>query len=337
MPLTIRRLLLPAAALAAVLLVAACGGGSNDSSGPGNSNVASPIKSRYLPIVISDDLAVGEQRFQVGLIDQGADGGGATPVNGATLHFDFRLRNDDGSMTEKFRTDPEAVTITRSYTHTHEDGTVETHEAGETGVYVAYVTFDTAGIWDVQVTGTLPDGASIVGEGEQPAAPFFQVNQASYGLAVGDPAPASKQTLLSDVADIKSIDTSQNPIPEEHNMTIADAVASGKPTVIAFATPAFCISQLCGPTKEIFDGLYEKYKAQANFIHVEPYDVDRVRAGECQNLGDCVVPAMNDFKLQSEPWVFIIDAQGKVAAKYDSIVSEKELEQGLLAVLLPGA
>ena len=116
-------------------------------------------------------------------------------------------------------------------------------------------------------------------------------------------------------------------------MTIADAIVSEKPTVIAFATPAFCITQLCGPTKEIFDGLYEQYKDQANFIHIEPYDVDRVRAGECQNLGDCVVPALNDFRLSSEPWVFIIDAQGKIAAKYDGVVSEDEMEQGLLKVL----
>lgn len=320
------------ALLVVLALLAACGGGDDSGDdGPGNSPVASPIESRYLPVVISSDLAVGEQRFQAGLIDQE---GGTTPVAGAKLHFKFYLLNTDGkSATERFDAEPEAVTITKTYTHTHEDGTVEKHEAGETGVYITYVTFDTAGFWGVEVTGTLADGTSIVGDGEEPTRPFFQVSEKSAGLAVGDPAPASRQTLVSDVADIRSIDTSLDPIPEEHNMTIADAIVSGKPTVIAFATPAFCVTQLCGPTKEIFDGLYEQYKDQANFIHIEPYDVDRVRAGECQNLGDCVVPALNDFRLSSEPWVFIIDAQGKIAAKYDGVVSESEMERGLLKVL----
>jgi hypothetical protein len=323
--------------LVVLALVAGCGGGDdNGDDGPGNSPVATPIGSRYYPIVISSDLAVGEQRFQVGLIDQGDDGTGQTPVAGAQLHFKFYLLNTDGqTATERFDAEPEAVTIMKTYTHTHEDGTVETHEAGETGVYITYVTFDTAALWGVEVSGTLADGTSIVDDGNDPVRPFFQVSEKSAGLAVGDPAPASRQTLASDVADIRSIDTSLNPIPEEHNLTIADAIVSGKPTVIAFATPAFCITQLCGPTKEIFDGLYEQYKGQANFIHIEPYDVDRVRAGECQNLGDCVVPALNDFRLDSEPWVFIVDAQGKVAAKYDGVVSENEMEQGLQKVLSP--
>lgn len=327
------------ALLVGLALMAGCGGGDDSGDdGPGNSPVASPIESRYLPVVISEDLAIGEQRFQVGLIDQGEDRREQTPVASADLHFKFYLLNTDGqTATERFDSDPEAVTIAKSYTHTHEDGTVETHEAGDTGVYISYVTFDTAGFWGVEVTGTLADDTSIVGEGEEPTRPFFQVSEKSAGLAVGDPAPSSTQTLVGDVADIRSIDTSVNPIPEEHDMTIADAIVSGKPTVIAFATPAFCVTQLCGPTKEIFDGLYEQYKDQANFIHVEPYDVDRVRAGECRNLGDCVVPALSDFRLSSEPWVFIVDAQGKIAAKYDGVVSEKEMEQGLQKALSPAS
>jgi hypothetical protein len=172
-----------------------------------------------------------------------------------------------------------------------------------------------------------------VGEGEEPTRPFFPVREESVGLAVGDPAPASVQVLASDVDDIRTVDTSLDPIAEQHNMTIADAIVSGKPTIIAFATPAFCVTQLCGPTKEIFDGLYEEYEGQANFVHVEPYDVEKIRSGECTNYGDCVVQAMNDFRLTSEPWVFIIDAEGNVAAKYDGVVSEKEMEDGLKAVL----
>ena len=328
--------MLAAVGLVALLgLLAACSGGDNGGDdGPGNSPVLTPIDSRYLPLVISDDLAIGEQRFQVGLLDTGEDGRSQTPVAGAHLHFKFYLIDQaNGSATQKFETDATPVSVTKTYTHTHEDGTVETHEAGETGVYIDYVTFDAAGLWGVEVTGELADGTNIVGQGEQVSRLSFPVNTKARGLAVGDPAPATKQTLASDVADIRSIDTSQNPIPEEHNMTVADAIISGKPTVIAFATPAFCQTQLCGPMKEIFDDLYQQYKGQANFIHIEPYDVDKIRDGTCTNYGDCLNPAMNDFRLESEPWVFIIDAQGKVAAKYDGIASLEEMSAGLEQVL----
>jgi hypothetical protein len=331
-----RLYVLAGAALVTVLgLLAACGGSGDDGDdGPGNSPVLTPIDSRYLPLVISDDLALGEQRFQVGLIDTGEDGQEQTPVAGAQLHFKLYLIDQStGSATEKFETDAIPVVVTKSYTHTHEDGTVETHEAGESGVYISYITFDEAGLWGVQVTGTLADGTNIVGEGEQASALSFPVNEKSRGLAVGDPAPATKQTLASDVADIRSIDTSQNPIPEQHNMTVADAITSGKPTVIAFATPAFCITQLCGPMKEIFDDLYQQYQGQANFLHIEPYQVDKIRDGTCTNYANCLDPAMNDFRLESEPWVFIIDAQGKVAAKYDGIASLEEMSAGLEQVL----
>jgi len=37
--------------------------------------------------------------------------------------------------------------------------------------------------------------------------------------------------------------------------------------------------------------------------------------------------------LQSEPWVFVVDAQGNIAAKFDGIVSYEELEAALQAVL----
>ncbi|MCI0843336.1 MAG: hypothetical protein J4N36_06190, partial [Chloroflexi bacterium] len=152
-------------------------------------------------------------------------------------------------------------------------------------------------------------------------------------LAIGDPAPLSEQLLLSDVDDITEIDTSEIPIPEQHDMTVADAVTSGKPTVIAITTPAFCESQICGPTKTFFDDLYSQYGDVANFVHVEPYQVQPVRDGECAQLSDCLNPIVDEWRLQSEPWVFIVDAEGNIAAKFDGLVTFEELEQALLDLI----
>jgi hypothetical protein len=132
------------------------------------------------------------------------------------------------------------------------------------------------------------------------------------------------------VKDIFEIDTSNPPDPYMHNLTIADAVTSGKPTVIVFSTPGFCQTQLCGPTKDMVDQLYQKYQGQAHFIHVEPYALEKARSGQKLEA----VPATADWGLQSEPWVFLVNREGKVAAKFEGIVSFEELEEAFTPILV---
>lgn len=341
------------------LLATACSGGSAPEAtiapagnavaracgGPGSTDnlVFTPSKSDYFPLVVSSDLAVGHERFVVGLLDQEQ-----APVKDAQLHFRFFCFADDGQRLYKAESDATALTITKTYTHTHPDGTVESHEAGELGAYVAYVDFDSPGKWGVDVSGSVGstklDAQTV----------FFQVRERSESPSVGDPAPPSVQTLLQDVGgDISQIDTSDPPDPAMHQMTIAAALQSGRPTVVVFATPAFCVSQLCGPTKGLVDDLYARYKGLANFIHIEPYFLKEAREGK----GLCPVPIMNldyaanpqpgcpqipaselppreqTWNLSTEPWVFIIDAKGRIAAKFEGIVSGPELEEALKPLL----
>ncbi len=318
---TIRSLLLPLLG-ALVIGIAACGGSGDDGDAPTETDktVLTPLPDGVLlPIVISSDLAVGENRFLVGLQVQET----GELVLGADLELAFFLL-DNGEDTLKFERDAEPIVIMRSYTHTHEDGLVETHEAGEVGAYRTTADFDVPGLWGVEVTGTTAEGAAL-----EPLRPTFSVNEEPFGLAIGDPAPRTEQVLVSDVDDIREIDSSENPIPEQHDMTVADAVTSGLPTVIAIATPAFCQSQICGPTKTFFDDLYNEYSDDANFVHVEPFHVQAVRDGECAQLFDCRTGIVDEWRLQSEPWVFIVDADGNIAAKFDGMVTFEEMADAL--------
>jgi peroxiredoxin len=45
------------------------------------------------------------------------------------------------------------------------------------------------------------------------------------------------------------------------------------------------------------------------------------------------VPATREWQLRSEPWVFVIDRQGRIAAKFEGIMALEEVEAALLAVL----
>ena len=316
-----RKLAISIAALAALsLVIAACG---SDSDGD-DRMIFTPVAGEYSLQVISSDLGVGENRVVIGLLDQGG-----MPVAGADLSAQFYkvLENNEGELVAEM--DLEAITIERSFTHLHDDGELHKHEVGELGVYVAWVDFDTAGRWQVVVSGDVGD--QIL----EPTPFVFEVREHTLSPAVGEPAPPSVQLTLDDVEDISEIDTSVEPIPEMHSMTIAEAVSSGRPSVIIFATPAFCVSQICGPTKEVVDQMYERYGDRINFVHVEPYDVPRARSGDCApNLSVCIIPLLTDeWGLQSEPWVFTVDAEGLIAGKFDGVVGQSELDEHLQALL----
>jgi hypothetical protein len=306
------RVLSSTVALAALALIAAaCTGGGDDEDADAITEVT--------PVIVNSDseLAVGENRFMVGLLSQDNE-----EVSGAEVAFRF-FKLDDGQQELRGEAEATPIAVEKSYTHKHEDGTVETHGAGKSGVYVANVEFDEAGEWGVEVTATIGDKTyNPIGVG-------FNVLQETGSVPVGAPAPLSHQPTLDDVADVAEIDTSDPPIPEMHALSIAEAVTSGRPTVIVFATPAFCLSRICGPTKQVVDELYDSYKDGANFVHVEPYDIERARNGE----GLFPIEASEQWGLESEPWVFLVDSDGTVAAKFEAVVSYEELEQALLPLL----
>ena len=100
--------------------------------------------------------------------------------------------------------------------------------------------------------------------------------------------------------------------------------------MVAFTTPAFCQSRTCGPVMDtVMDPLYERYNGQAIFIHIEPYKLPELREG----IDLIPVEAMQEWGLQTEPWVFVIDRQGKIVGKFEGIMGLEEVESVLRRVL----
>ena len=299
--------------LALALFAVACEGGKDESEFSGVTKVGG---DNITPIVISSDLSVGTERLSVGLLKDNA------PVKNGDIQFNvYKLNGTQGTLKSQVKATD--VHLDQATTEKHEDGKTETHEAGSIGVYVANVEFDSPGDWGLVVAGKA--GGKDIGQLQV----AFQVQPQERGSAVGAAPPKSVQTLAKDVASLSEIDTSQTPDPQMHSMTIADAVTSGKVTVIAFATPAFCRSAVCGPVKLLVDDLFGKYGAQANFVHVEPYDLPKARAGKLEPI-----PLLeNEWRLETEPWVFVIGKDGLVSAKFEAAVSRDELEKALQSAI----
>jgi hypothetical protein len=110
-----------------------------------------------------------------------------------------------------------------------------------------------------------------------------------------------------------------------HTSTIADAIAAGRPALVLFAVPGYCESRLCGPELEIMRKLYPLYRERVEFIHVEFYK----DPGSPERVP---VDTVREWNLRSEPWFFLIDSKGSIAAKFEGPVSLQELDEALKAV-----
>lgn len=64
-------------------------------------------------------------------------------------------------------------------------------------------------------------------------------------------------------------DDEQLPDPVLHTTTIADAVRAGRPAVVVFSTPVYCVSRFCGPVTDMVEELARDYADRAEFIHIK--------------------------------------------------------------------
>jgi thiol-disulfide isomerase/thioredoxin len=107
-------------------------------------------------------------------------------------------------------------------------------------------------------------------------------------------------------------------------MTVAEAIASGRPTVVGFITPGLCQTRWCAPVLDSVEAVGAEVGEQANFIHVEVYE-------DFQEL--TVVDEMAEWGLTTEPWVFVLDEDGRVVARFNGPLSARELKAALTPLL----
>lgn len=291
-----------AALLTAVVATAvagpACGGGGTGDGAPPWPDEGG-AQTDVIAVIASSQLTVGENRFLMALLD---DQNHILSSPDLKVHMAFYYL-------DRSRTEPV----------TEADGRFIWAIPDQRGLDVAYVDFDEPGTWGVDVTATPPEGDPIR------VRALFTVLERGSTPAVGEPAFPSNTKTLADVPDIAQLTSDEHPDERLYRLSIADALQERKPFVVAFITPAFCTSAVCGPTLDVVKEVMPGYLPAVNFIHVEVYDL--TKPGEL-----VTVPAIQEWGLPSEPWVFVVDGQGKVAAKFEGAVSADELREALDSV-----
>jgi hypothetical protein len=200
--------------------------------------------------------------------------------------------------------------------HSHGAGEEDDHD-DVTSIYVANVQLDEPGrYWLVAE----PDGEQIQGVGS------VEVKETSLTPAVGAEALPSDNPTLDD-APAEEITTADPPDTELLRYSVADSLEEGVPFVVAFATPAFCTSRTCGPTVEAVDRVRQELEGDGvRFIHIEIYEDNDPQNG--------VNEWVREWNLPTEPWVFLVDAEGIIRAKFEGSASIGELREAVERELL---
>ncbi|MDQ6710912.1 MAG: thioredoxin family protein [Candidatus Dormibacteraeota bacterium] len=272
--------------LASITLLTACA-----TLGP---TAAAPSAGTLTAQSVASELVVGEQRVPLGILDHN------TPVSDAAVHIrSFYL----GSKSAEARGESAAPF--------KGDG------LQGAGIYAGHLTFDKPGNWRLDVTATRPNGDHAVIQ--------VPINVIAKPIVpgVGQPAPASNNPTAATVSDVSLIDTGQPP-DDMHQVSIAQAIADHKPTLVVFASPAYCTSQLCGPEVKVVQSLEPAYRDRLTFIHVEIYTNYKPDPTKRQ-------PAQTvlDWRLQTEPWIFLIDAGGTIRTRIEGAAGADEVKAAI--------
>ena len=280
-----------AATLAAALLVGACGSQAAPATGG---------PPQLQAQVVASELVVGtQQRVPIGVLDHG------TPVSDATVHVRaFLIQGTTGVFKGE------------------SDAPFKGAGLEGAGVYVAHLDLGSAGSWGLDVTASRPNGERAT----MRLATYADGRPLTVGPpivpAVGQPAPASHNPTARD-ADVTTIDSGRPP-DDMHQISIADAIAQHRPTLVVFASPAFCTSRTCGPEVKAVQSLEPAYKDKLTFIHVEIYR-DFVPDPSKRKLAQTVL----DWRLQTEPWIFLLDSKGIIQSRFEGATATDELKTAI--------
>lgn len=252
---------------------------------------------------------------------------GVSPAQIQRLNFDYTVGTPRISFAIFDGTEPLAGV--RNVEVTARPVEDENGAAGETVTAVPYTDYElpywvihphlpTPGIWGFTANMTLENGQTITSQ--------FLVDVAaqSQSVPVAATAPASQNRTLATEPDLHKLSSGNDPNPALYQMTIAAAVQTSKPTVVAFATPGFCQTRWCTPVLDSVETVFAEVGDKANFIHVEIYN-------DFQEL--TYVPEIAEWGLQTEPWVFVLDSHGRVTARFEGPLSPRELSETLQPLL----
>jgi hypothetical protein len=285
-------------ALAACSFAAGCGGSSSAQEEPDAPTLEALWRAPGEDVAIvpgSADFGPGQVRFTFLVVD-----GQSRLVSRPTAKI---------WLARGLKSVPFAQTTARS-----EPIGVSGSEPGEAeAVFVANLQLDEPGTYWLL--------AEPVGGRKIQAVGNVVVKEKTAAPDVGAQAVPSKTPTLR-TSTLEQLTTSTKPDRKLYESSVAEALAAKSPFVVVFATPKYCTSRTCGPVVEVVSDVRRKHAEDGiRFIHVEIYEDNDPTKGENRWV--------KEWNLPSEPWVFVVGADGTIRDRFEGTVSVRELDSAV--------
>ncbi len=184
-------------------------------------------------------------------------------------------------------------------------------------IYAAQVPFPGPGRY--AVLAVTRAGSRLLG-----AATQVRVMRSSPIPDVGERPPrVDTDTVASAGGDIAKIDT-RVPPDDMHKENFRDVLGK-RPVALLFSTPQLCQSRVCGPVTDIALQLESEFGDRMTFIHQEVYVDNELAKG--------LRPPLRAFHLETEPWLFTFDSEGRVAARLEGSFGVKAFRRAVETAL----
>jgi len=287
-----RQFLTAGTATAGAVLLGACGSGGDDAA-PTTTTTAS--ESLAMAQFFGGPMFVAgrELRAPFGLADQD----GLLPLDRAPTRVEVQMLDPKGAP----HGDP--VTVAR-----HADGLPRPY-------FPLVTTVDAPGIYTARLT--------LDGVGAEMAIQVHSADEVKV-ITSGTPMPALETPTLDDARGVSPICT-RDPVCALHDVTVAQALATGSPTAVLVASPAFCQIAICGPVLDVLLDVTSDFP-DVRFIHVEVY-------ADPANDTETIVPAIAPLHLHFEPCLVLVGSDGVVADRVDTIYDRAEARDRLAALV----
>jgi hypothetical protein len=141
----------------------------------------------------------------------------------------------------------------------------------------------------------------------------------------GQAMPSFATPTAADSLGVTPVCTQDPPCPF-HEVSLDDALANGRPTLLLVGTPAYCATGICGPVLGLLEAGVAPYGDRIDVIHAEVYTDD--------TLGTTTA-AVQALGLDYEPSLFVVDGTGILRHRLDVIYDADELAAALTDVAGP--
>lgn len=138
----------------------------------------------------------------------------------------------------------------------------------------------------------------------------------------GDKLPPFDTPTTADARGVNPICTHQPPCPL-HDVTLTQALQTGKPVAYLIGTPAFCQTGVCAPILDNLITAHTRLGDKVAMVHAEVYT---------DNTATTVTPAVQAYNMTFEPCLWITDATGTVVERLDFVFDQSEIDAALAKV-----